>query len=232
MPQKLIVEIMGKHSNIIFCKEDGTIIDSIKHVSAQVSSVREVLPGRTYFIPRPLPRKILFSVTEETFRQTVGASSMSIQKALYNHLTGISPIMAEEICHLASIDSDYGASELSETELLHLYHTFSLVMEDVKEGRFAPAIVFDEEGPAEYAAPAPDLLRRRRLPQPVLPVHEPSAGGVLCFPGHPHQNPSKVFGPSPDRPDSPGAQQQKYDLQLKQLKDTENARNTASTANS
>ena len=39
--------------------------------------------------------------------------------------------MAEEICHLASIDSDYGASELSETELLHLYHTFSLVMEDV-----------------------------------------------------------------------------------------------------
>ena len=58
---------------------------------------------------------------------------MSIQKALYNHLTGISPIMAEEICHLASIDSDYGASELSETELLHLYHTFSLVMEDVKD---------------------------------------------------------------------------------------------------
>ena len=56
--KKLIVEIMGKHSNIIFCKEDGTIIDSIKHVSAQVSSVREVLPGRTYFIqwvPPPCP---------------------------------------------------------------------------------------------------------------------------------------------------------------------------------
>ena len=47
----LIVEIMGKHSNIIFCTEDGKIIDSIKHVSAQMSSVREVLPGREYFIP-------------------------------------------------------------------------------------------------------------------------------------------------------------------------------------
>ena len=47
--KKLIVEIMGKHSNIIFCKEDGTIIDSIKHVSANMSSVREVLPeGNTY----------------------------------------------------------------------------------------------------------------------------------------------------------------------------------------
>ena len=82
---------MGKHSNIIFCKEDGTIIDSIKHVSAQVSSVREVLPGRTYFIPQTVAKENPLSVTEETFRQTVGSSSMSIQKALYNHLTGISP---------------------------------------------------------------------------------------------------------------------------------------------
>ena len=47
----LTVEIMGKHSNLIFTDEKGMIIDSIKHVSAQVSSVREVLPGRTYFIP-------------------------------------------------------------------------------------------------------------------------------------------------------------------------------------
>ena len=44
--KSLIVEIMGKHSNIIFCNEKGMIIDSIKHVSAQMSSVREVLPGR------------------------------------------------------------------------------------------------------------------------------------------------------------------------------------------
>ena len=42
----LIVEIMGKHSNIIFCDENDRIIDSIKHVSLQMSSVREVLPGR------------------------------------------------------------------------------------------------------------------------------------------------------------------------------------------
>ena len=45
------MELMGKHSNLIFCTEDGQILDSIKHVSAQVSSVREVLPGRQYFIP-------------------------------------------------------------------------------------------------------------------------------------------------------------------------------------
>ena len=47
----LIVELMGKHSNIIFCNEDGTIIDSIKRISSATSSIREVLPNREYFIP-------------------------------------------------------------------------------------------------------------------------------------------------------------------------------------
>ena len=52
----LVVEIMGKHSNIIFCNAENRIIDSIKHVSAQMSSVREVLPGRDYFIPEKAPK--------------------------------------------------------------------------------------------------------------------------------------------------------------------------------
>ena len=63
----LIVEIMGKHSNIIFCTEDGTVIDSIKHVSAQVSSVREILPGRTYFIPDTLEKADPLTVTGKEF---------------------------------------------------------------------------------------------------------------------------------------------------------------------
>jgi predicted ribosome quality control (RQC) complex YloA/Tae2 family protein len=50
--KKLIIEVMGKHSNIIFCDDKNMIIDSIKHISGMVSSVREVLPGRNYFIPQ------------------------------------------------------------------------------------------------------------------------------------------------------------------------------------
>lgn len=49
----LIIEMMGKHSNIIFCEKNNEdkiiIIDSIKRISGLVSSVREVLPGREYF---------------------------------------------------------------------------------------------------------------------------------------------------------------------------------------
>ena len=47
----IVIELMGKHSNIIFCDENDMILDSIKHISAQVSSVREVLPGRDLFYP-------------------------------------------------------------------------------------------------------------------------------------------------------------------------------------
>ena len=48
----LIMELMGKHSNLIFCDDKGMILDSIKHVSSNMSSVREVLPGREDFIPK------------------------------------------------------------------------------------------------------------------------------------------------------------------------------------
>ena len=150
--KRLIAEIMGKHSNIIFCREDGTILDSIKHVSASMSSVREVLPGREYFIPQTIAKADPLTVSETDFLALLAGAPMPLQKALYSRLTGISPIMAQELCCLASLDSDHPANALTEPEMLHLYHTLTLLMEDVKAGRFAPAIVYEEETPTEYAA--------------------------------------------------------------------------------
>ena len=69
--KSLIIELMGKHSNIIFCDEENMIIDSIKHISAQTSSVREVLPGRTWFIPDTMNKLDPLSVTEEEFISAV-----------------------------------------------------------------------------------------------------------------------------------------------------------------
>lgn len=150
--KRLIVELMGKHSNIIFCREDGTILDSIKHISAQVSSVREVLPGRMYFIPHTVDKADPLTVTEEEFQTLLRSAPMPVQKALYQKLTGISPLIGTELCHLASLEGEKPASELSENELTHLYRMFSLMMEDVKEGRFFPNIIYENEAPAEFAS--------------------------------------------------------------------------------
>ncbi len=148
----LIVELMGKHSNIIFCTEDGTIIDSIKHVSAQMSSVREVLPGRAYFVPDTMQKKDLLTVGEQDFIDTLKQKPMPLGKALYTGFTGISPVVAEEICHLADVDSDIPAGSQSDDILAHLYHRFVLYLDAVKEARFTPAIYYDGKEPKDFSA--------------------------------------------------------------------------------
>lgn len=150
--KRLIIELMGKHSNIIFCKEDGTILDSIKHVSAQVSSVREVLPGRMYFIPRTLDKADPLTITSEDFCDLFKKTPAPVEKALYQKLTGISPTVSTELCHLASLDGARPANELSDAEITHLYRMFSLMMEDVREGRFLPNIIYRGSEPVEFAS--------------------------------------------------------------------------------
>ncbi len=148
----LVIEIMGKHSNIIFCDEKDQIIDSIKHVPAQMSSVREVLPGRPYFIPDTMEKQDPLTAADEDFSRALRGKPMRISKAVYTSFTGISPVVAEEICYLAGIDSQMTASDLTDDMLTHLYRQFQYYMEDVRNGAFTPVIYFDGNTPKEFSA--------------------------------------------------------------------------------
>lgn len=148
----LIVEIMGKHSNIIFCTEDGTVIDSIKHVSAQVSSVREILPGRTYFIPDTMEKADPLTVTGKEFSAVLSARPVPLSKAIYTSFTGISPVTAEEICYITGIDPVLPPRELSDDVMLHLYNQFSLYFDGVRQGKFTPSIYYQVKEPKEFSA--------------------------------------------------------------------------------
>ena len=106
----LIVELMGKHSNIIFCHPDGKIIDSIKHIPLHVSSVREVLPGREYFIPNTMEKINPLSIDYQTFEEKVLKKPLSVGKAIYTSLTGLSPLIGNEICYRASLDASTSTS--------------------------------------------------------------------------------------------------------------------------
>lgn len=150
--KKLIVEIMGKHSNIIFCTADGKIIDSIKHVSAQMSSVREVLPGREYFIPDTMHKKNPLETTWEEFKEVLCSKPMPLSKAVYTGFTGISPVISEEICHRAGVDSSIPPKEFSEDMLLHFYKQFVFFFDAVKEGNFEPTIYYDKKEPKEFSS--------------------------------------------------------------------------------
>lgn len=147
----LIVELMGKHSNIIFCNSDGMIIDSIKHVSAMMSSVREVLPGRTYCIPATQEDKLNpLEVTEEAFMESVMKKPTTITKAIYTSFTGISPVIAGEICYRASIDGDMPVDSLDADGKKHLFHNFLWLMEDVKNHDYCPNIITRGKEPIDF----------------------------------------------------------------------------------
>lgn len=152
--KKLIIEIMGKHSNIIFCDDKDMILDSIKHVSAQMSSVREVLPGRTYFIPDTMEKSDPLSVNEKKFLDTLKEKPVPLGKAIYTSFTGISPVIAEDICFLADLDSQLPASELDEDTFLHLFRQFSYYMDDIRGCHFHPCIYYDGTSPKDFGAVA------------------------------------------------------------------------------
>lgn len=148
----LVIEIMGKHSNIIFCDENDRIIDSIKHVSLQMSSVREVLPGRTYFVPVTQEKADPLELSLNSFTELVGSKSTKIAKAIYTSYTGISPVAANEVVFRSGLNSEMSGNALSELEMLHLFKTFSYYIEDIKTGNFAPQIVYNGKTPVEYSA--------------------------------------------------------------------------------
>ena len=215
----LIVELMGKHSNIIFCQPDGTIIDSIKHISLNVSSVREVLPGRSYFIPNTMQKMNPMAVGAEDFIEKVLSKPLPVGKAIYTSLTGISPIIAEEICFRASIDSGMSTSGLSDAEKIHLFGVFSRLMEDVENHHFAPVIIYRGKEPTEFSALpltcCSDLESRSfDSISTVLRSYyaEKNAATRIRQKSHDLRH---VVNTALDRT------RKKYDLQLKQLKDTE-----------
>ena len=133
---------MGKYSNIIFCDENERIIDSIKRVPSQMSSVREVLPGREYFIPETQNKRNPLDCSYEQFCEKASSLPLPLAKALTSAFTGISGQVAAEICYRASLDADTPINTLEEDALLHLYHNFSWLMEDVGNANFKPCILY------------------------------------------------------------------------------------------
>ena len=148
----LIVEIMGKHSNIIFCNSDGTIIDSIKRVSALVSSVREVLPGKSYFMPQTVEKAEPLEINGEQFKSLLEGKPMPVFKAIYTGLVGVSPIMAQEICYRAKVDGEASVVSLTEEDFARLTEVFVALMGKVKEGCFEPNVAYHKGAPVEFAA--------------------------------------------------------------------------------
>ena len=230
--KKLIVEIMGKHSNIIFCDDNDKIIDSIKHVSGMVSSVREVLPGRDYFIPHTQDKQDPLAIEDtqpgySSFCTHMKGMPMPIYKALYTSYTGLSPIIAQEICYRAGVDSDLPANVLSDADsspenaqmLRNIYQVLCSMMREVQDEHFSPVIFYHSREPIEFSAVPLTLYSEE--PSEILPsismVLEKyyAQKNIMTRIRQKSSDLRRIVQTALER------NVKKYDLQLRQMKDTE-----------
>lgn len=245
----LLIELMGKHSNIILLdtetsgeeKESASrdagsgqegsggeiILDSIKHVSQMVSSVREVLPGRAYFIPETRNKVNPFEETKDHFLQLLSAESVSAPKFLLEHYTGFSNVMSEETAFRAHLSQDRSVSGFTDADREQFWETFSSLLLDVKAGRFEPCVYYHvgaadtiaQGEPVEFSAVKLSMYRD-------LPVKRYNSISKLIENYYREKNAvTRIRQKSADLRKVVSTilerDLHKYDLQSKQLKDTE-----------
>ncbi len=147
----LCFELMGKYSNLILCDDKSVILDSLKHVSAVMSSVREVLPQREYFIPVTVEKKDALTTTYEEFAGLAKESRQAPFKMIYQSYTGISPFMAREMCNNADVDDRIMAGDLETAVVQRLYAAFDQVLNKVKTKDYAPCMIMENGKVKEFA---------------------------------------------------------------------------------
>lgn len=144
---KLAVEIMGRHSNIMLIGPDGKIIDAIKRVTADMSSVRQVMPGMTYVFPPAQNKMNTLDVDcMELVSRLKNGRDIPLSKALMENLDGVSPIVCREISDIVTGGFDTKAHDLSDGECEKLEACLEKIAEIIKTGKASPYMVIEENG--------------------------------------------------------------------------------------
>lgn len=151
--KSLIIEIMGKHSNIIFINtETLVIIDSIRRVAENISSVRQVYPGIKYVIPPEQDKLNTLEVTKDIFFNSLDNSNdgLIIYSFIYKNFIGLSPFISREICYLANLNESTYIGELTDEQKESLWIAFNSILDKVKLNDFSFNTYFDEGSDQTY----------------------------------------------------------------------------------
>lgn len=148
----LILELMGKHSNLILVSDTGRILGAVKHIGTTVSRYRQVLPGRDY-IPPPGGEKLdLLTVSRAEFdalwRDGIGpeVNEDTAKRWLVAGFSGIGPYLAEEIV----VRSGAATPDA-------IWDGVAMIRQIVLERDFAPVLITNDRGASVYAYPIPTV---------------------------------------------------------------------------
>jgi len=145
----LIAELMGRHSNLIFTEENGRIIDSVKHIDVNVSSVRQILPGLEYKGAPSQNKKNPLLTEESEIAQLIQENpDQKLEKLLLQTYTGLSPLACREIAYRVAGDWDADTSRLPHDTVSKIVSFFA----DIRDNRFVPSLVMEGEKSIEFSA--------------------------------------------------------------------------------
>lgn len=153
----LIIEIMGRHSNIILTHQDLTIIDSIKHIDFTMSSVRQVLPGGKYEFAPTQDKIPILSEDIKTLSLEKPSENMPVYKLLLSTVGGISPLTAREITYRT-----FGRVDILTNELDSL-STLTDTLKTFSKTDFKPCIITERESGRILDFSAIDILQYESL---------------------------------------------------------------------
>lgn len=149
----LVVEIMGKYSNIVLCNENHKVIDAIKRVSTVMSSKREIEPGLIYERPPVFDRVSPISVDEEELKNMMtNNADLEVRDFLMRSFLGLSTEIANKILFDAAIDDKNLVKNLDESDVNKFISSFIKTFEEVKEKKYSFNIYKLSERKSAYNA--------------------------------------------------------------------------------
>lgn len=139
---RLIVEIMGKHSNIILIDSASQIIiDGIRRYGSHLSRYREVLPGKHYLPPPPMDKLPLVPESEEALAAALySLADEPLAIALRRQVKGLSPLLADNLLLLAGLDPHAAAGDAGAYEISAIYRQLQLLQQRINTGDYDPVI--------------------------------------------------------------------------------------------
>lgn len=138
--KKLKVDIMGKYSNIVLVDENNTVIEAIKRISHEMSSVRAVYPGTKFNQLRD--NKINILETKTNLDELDIPDNFSLKKIFYTNFTGFGPQIGNEIVYRAEIDLGKKYGQLDQFEKERLNASFQNICEEIIHSNFSPKLYY------------------------------------------------------------------------------------------
>lgn len=149
----LVLEAMGRRSNLILLDGDGRIIDCLRRVDTDMSASRQVLPGLFYEPPAANDRLPFPEETEAGFFEKLAQENpeRQIDAFLLEQYFGLSPLVAREVAYRTTGETDSRIFSLDEGGRDALWNAMSELSALVRESRFTPVCLYRDNHPFEFS---------------------------------------------------------------------------------